>query len=101
MQYTNAFANIKDDNETTVIINQTKYNPSDVISIEKDFKIITFDDVLPFSLVGFLAKVSKSLAEESIPILAISSFSTDHILVKKKYFKKAIKKLGEIRFPAK
>ena len=32
----NAFANIIDQNETTVIIEQSKYNDEDVIEIEKD-----------------------------------------------------------------
>ena len=66
--YSNAFANIIDKNEATVIIEQFKHNDEDVIEIEKDWKILTFDMVLPFGLVGFLAKVSKVLADEKIPI---------------------------------
>jgi hypothetical protein len=94
--YPNAFANIIDQNETTVIIEQSKYNDEDVIEIEKDWKILTFDMVLPFGLVGFLAKVSKVLADEKIPIFAISAYSTDHILVKEKNLKRAKEKLKEI-----
>ena len=82
--YPNAFANIIDKNETTVIIEQSKYNDEDIIEVEKDWKILTFDMVLPFELVGFLAKVSKILADEKIPIFAISAYSTDHILIKEK-----------------
>jgi len=82
--YPNAFVNIIDKNETTVIIEQSKYDDEDVIEIEKDWKILTFDMVLPFELVGFLAKVSKVLADEKIPIFAISAYSTDHILIKEK-----------------
>ncbi len=40
--YSNAFANITDKNETTVIIEQSKYNDEDIIEIEKDWKILTF-----------------------------------------------------------
>ena len=40
--YPNAFANIIDKNETTVIIEQSKCNDEDIIEIEKDWKIITF-----------------------------------------------------------
>jgi len=94
--YPNAFANIIDQNETTVIIEQSKYNDEDVIEIEKDWKILTFDMILPFGLVGFLAKVSKVLADEKIPIFAISAYSTDHILVKEKNLKRAKEKLKEI-----
>ena len=94
--FANAFANIIDKNETTVIIEQSKYNEENVIDIEKDWKILTFDMVLPFGLVGFLAKVSKVLADEKIPIFTISAYSTDHILVKEKDLIRAKEKLKEL-----
>ena len=94
--YPNAFANIIDKNETTVIVEQSKYDGKNVIDIEKDWKILTFNMVLPFGLVGFLAKVSKVLADEKIPIFAISAYSTDHILVKEKDLIKAEEKLKEL-----
>jgi hypothetical protein len=40
--FVNAFANIVDKNETTVFIEQSKYNDEDIIEIEKDWKILTF-----------------------------------------------------------
>jgi hypothetical protein len=92
----NAFANIIDKNETTVIIEKSKYDNEDVIEIEKDWKILTFDMILPFGLVGFLAKVSKVLADEKILIFAISAYSTDHILVKEKDLARAEEKLKEL-----
>ncbi|MBA7498258.1 hypothetical protein ES704_00993 [subsurface metagenome] len=95
--FVNAFVNIIDKNETTVIIEQSKYDEENVIEIEKGWKILTFDMVLPFGLVGFLAKVSKVLADEKIPIFAISAYSTDHILVKEKNLKRAEEKLKELR----
>ena len=94
--YPNAFANIIDKNETTVIIEQSKYDEENVIEIEKDWKILTFDMVLPFGLVGFLAKISKILADEKIPIFAVSAYSTDHILVKEKDLARAEEKLKEL-----
>ena len=94
--YPNAFVNIIDKNETTVIIEQSKCNKENVIEIEKDWKILTFDMILPFWLVGFLAKVSKILADEKIPIFAISAYSTDHILVKEKNLARAEEKLKEL-----
>lgn len=96
--YPNAFANIADKNETTVIIDSRKFNEIDAIEIEKDWKIITFDMVLPFGLVGFIAKVSQVLANEKISIFVISSYSTDHILIKEKDLSKAIKKLENMGF---
>jgi uncharacterized protein len=98
----NAFAVIKDKNETTLIIEQSKVKKETVIEIEKDFRLITFDLVLPFGLVGFIAKVSKALAEERISIYPVSSYSTDHMLVKDQDINESVavlKKLGfEVTF---
>ncbi len=91
-----AFANIVDKNETTVIIEQSKVRDKDIIEIEKGWKIITFDTILPFGLVGFLARVSRALAEEKIPIFAVSAYSTDHILVKQEDLPGALKKLESL-----
>ncbi|RLG17810.1 ACT domain-containing protein [Nanoarchaeota archaeon] len=91
-----AFAVIRDKNEITVIAEESKIDPEDVIEREDDWRIITFDMVLPFELVGFLAKVSQALAEEGISIFAVSAYSTDHILVKEEDLKKAVKKLEEL-----
>ena len=93
--YPNAFANITDKNETTVIIDETKYKEED--AIEKGWKILTFDMTLPFGLTGFMAAVSKVLADANISIFAISAYSTDHILIKETDLKKAkaqLEKLG-------
>jgi len=91
-----AFAIIRDKKEITVIIDESKINNKDVIEAEKDWKILTFDIILPFELVGFIAKVSKVLTEEGISIFVISAYSTDHILVKEKDLPGAIKKLEEL-----
>ena len=81
--YDSAFANIKDNNELTVIIEGNKVDEQDVIDIEKDWRLITFDTKLDFELVGFISKISSALAEANISIFVISSYSTDHILIKK------------------
>lgn len=52
--------------------------------------------VLPFGLVGFLATVSKALADEGISIYVLSAYSTDHILIKKKDIVRAEKKLRKL-----
>lgn len=96
----NAFAVVCDKNEITVVKEQSKVyeDIDDIIAIEKDWRIITFDMNLPFELVGFLAKISTALAEEGISIFVISAYSTDHILVKENNLSKAIRKLEELGF---
>src|SRR4030042_4572542 len=88
-----AFANIIDHNEITVIMDETKVDEEDVIEIQKGWKLLTFDMVLPFELVGFLATVSNAFAEEGIPIFAVSAYSTDHLFVREEDLPKAKEKL--------
>jgi hypothetical protein len=74
------FSIVRDKNEVTVIAEEGfELQP---ISEEKFFKLITFDVTLPFDLTGFLSHVSTLLANKDIPILVISAYSTDHILVR-------------------
>ncbi len=63
--------------------------------IEGGFRLLTFDLVLDFNVVGFLAEVSRILAEAEISIMALSAFSRDHILLKQDNLAKALKILGE------
>jgi len=73
---------IRDFNETTVITEPNNIPSDCVIQEEPDWKILTFELELPFELVGFLSVVTKHLAEAAIPVFVLSSFSTDHIMVK-------------------
>jgi hypothetical protein len=68
-----------------------------VIEEEKPFRIISFDTKLPFDLIGFLAYITKLLADQNISLFAISSFSTDHILMKEAYLEKAIEVLKDAK----
>lgn len=92
-----AFAAIQDKNEITTIIERGKLSKEVVIDVdEDDWRIITFDMILPMDLVGFIAKISGAIAEEGVNILYISSYSTDHLLVQEKDLKKAVAKLKKL-----
>lgn len=84
---------IKDYSELTIIAKTGDTPREMIIKEEQAWKMITFEAVLPFELVGFLAVVSKVLAEEKISIFALSAYSTDHIMVKANHLDQAIKKL--------
>lgn len=92
-----AFATIQGKNEITTIIQRGKLPVEAVIDVdEDDWRIITFDMLLPMDLVGFIAKVSGAIAEEQVNILYISSYSTDHLLVQEKDLEKALAKLRKL-----
>ena len=53
-------------------------------------RLIRFDTVLDFSVVGFIAEISRALAEADISILSISTYRTDAVLVHESRFDDAI-----------
>lgn len=53
-------------------------------------RLIRFDTVLDFSVVGFIAEISRALAEADISILSISTYSTDAVLVHESRLDEAI-----------
>ena len=60
-----------------------------------NYRLLSFDVELDFSIFGFLAEITRILAEAEIPIVALSAFSRDHLLIKQNDLAKALKVLGE------
>lgn len=93
---------VVDKDEVTLII------PADVMDdfskrlrdIEKSadmYRLITLDIILDFSVIGFMAGISKALADAKISILPIAAFSRDHILVKASDFNHAWDILSKLK----
>jgi hypothetical protein len=95
--YTAAFANITDKKETTVVIAEDKADDVDAIEVQPGWRILTFDATLPLDLIGFLAEVAEHLSDAKVSIFCLSTFSSDHVLVKDSDLSKAedvLEKLG-------
>lgn len=92
----NAFAVIKDDRETTCIIEESKIGAQKFLGFDGDWRQITFDMVLPFSLIGFMAAVSGALAEAGVSLFAVSAYTTDHVFVKDAKLDVAVKALEKL-----
>jgi len=60
---------------------------------ERGWRILQIAEKLDFNLVGILAKLTVVLAEQNIPVFAVSTYNTDYILVKEKDLEKAISAL--------
>ena len=60
------------------------------------YRLITFDIVLDLSIVGFMAVVSRRLADEGVSIYALSTYLRDHILVKESDCGKAMEALRSL-----
>lgn len=92
------FMIFKDKFETTLLLDaidfeKIRYTVLNA-KVERAFRLLTFDIELDFNVVGFTAEVSKILAAENIPIVALSAFSRDHLLIKQSDLAKALKVLG-------
>ena len=48
------------------------------------------EGTLDFSLVGILSELTEVLATNKIPVMAVSTYNTDYILVKKENLEKAL-----------
>jgi hypothetical protein len=92
----NALAVIKDDRETTCVIDETKLGSQKFLGFEGDWRMITFDMVLPLSLVGFFAAISGALADAGVNIFTVSAYTTDHVFVKGQKLETAIKSLEKL-----
>jgi len=55
-----------------------------------NWRLIRFDTFLDFSVVGFIAEISRALAEAGISILSVSTYSTDAVLVQDANFDAAV-----------
>lgn len=61
------------------------------------YRLITFDLPLDHALVGFLSRVSAALAEAQVPIMALSAYERDHLLVPDTHFTRAMQTLRDLQ----
>ncbi|NDJ87261.1 MAG: ACT domain-containing protein [Chloroflexi bacterium] len=61
------------------------------------YHLITFDIELEHEMVGFLAAIAQHLAASKIPVMALSAFSRDHLLVPEQHFDQAWESLVSLR----
>jgi len=93
-----AAAVIRDRKEITCLVEESRLRPAGLLAVDAGWKVITFDMILPFGLIGFLARVSAALAKADISICALSAYSTDHILVKAENLEKALVCMDQLGF---
>jgi uncharacterized protein len=66
----------------TTIIQATETDPPDSVQAQSGpWALMSVVGVLPHDATGILAGLSAALADAGIPIFAISTFDTDHLLV--------------------
>ena len=80
------FMLLKDAHEVTLLLDETDWqtmrHAARDARVEGDFRLVTFDIELDWKTVGFLAHVTRILADAGISAGALSAFSRDHLLIK-------------------
>jgi len=93
------FMLLKDAHEVTLLLDETDWRTMRHVArdarVEGDFRLLTFDIELDWTVVGFLARVTKILADARISCGSLSAFSRDHLLIKQDDLGKALRVLGE------
>jgi len=74
--------------ETTVVCQEE--NVPAGITCNKSWRCLRVGGVLDFSQTGILSSLTAPLAEEGIPVYALSTYSTDLILIKEKDLFRAV-----------
>ncbi len=76
--------------EEMSLVCPTERAPTDFLAREDGWSMLRIEGQLDFSLVGVLAELSKTLAEENIGIFAVSTYNTDYILTRTSQFPEAV-----------
>jgi hypothetical protein len=68
---------------------------------DDDYRLITFDVELEPTLTGFMAHISKALAEAKVVIMPFAAFNRDHLLVPAAQFEQAMTVLVKLQSQSK
>jgi hypothetical protein len=88
---------VREPEEITLVVSRRKWlrlqRVFDDYEVAGPMKVITFDIKLSLVVTGYIAAISRVLAEDKISLVPISSFSRDHILVKKEDLPRSVRLL--------
>ena len=92
------FMLLKDEHEVTLLLDEEDWrvmrHAARDARVEGGFRLLTFDLVLGWDVVGFMALVTRILADAGVSCGALSAFSRDHLLVKQDDLPRALRALG-------
>lgn len=89
----------RDEIELTVVTREENITKLDLIEKNKDYYILIRLAVsVPFYAVGFIAAVTKAIAETGANVLAVATYSQDYIMVREEHKGVARKALLELGF---
>ena len=92
------FMIMRDAHEVTLVIEEDDWlrirHAVRDAQVERNYRLLTLDIKLPWTTVGYLARVTEILAAEKVSVGVMSSFSRDHLLIKQDDLGKALRALS-------
>jgi len=87
------------EDEISVVIEERKldlFKSTEIDKLNTNYVNIKVDEVLDFSLVGILYKITEILKTLKISVFVISTYNTDYIMIEKKNLERAVESLRKI-----
>jgi hypothetical protein len=81
--------------EEVSLVCRTENAPEKTLNREDGWRGFRVRGELDFSLTGILAGLANILAENGIPIFAVSTYNTDYVLTREENFEKALEALRD------
>lgn len=84
------------EDEISVVIEERKldlFKSTEIDKLNTNYVNIKVDEVLDFSLVGILYKITEILKTLKISVFVISTYNTDYIMIEKKNLERAVESL--------
>jgi hypothetical protein len=92
-------AMIVDKDEITIVMHEMDWSLAgrdlDGMRAENGWRLITLDLALNLDTVGYMAAISRTLADANIAIMPIAAYSRDHVFVRARDFDRAWKALSD------
>ena len=84
------------EDEISVVIEERKldlFKSTEIDKLNTNYVNIKVDEVLDFSLVGILYKITEILKTLKISVFVISTYNTDYLMIEKKNLERAVESL--------
>jgi len=88
----------KDDDEITIVTKEENVSSVEFSAETKWFKLFEIKPHKPFLTVGFIATITRAIADKGLNVLVVSTYSKDYIMVKDEQNGEAIEALKELGF---
>ncbi len=97
----NHFLMAQDEDEITIVTEEANIAGTPFDEEVKWFKLIEIRVSQPFVAKGFIAVITKAIAERDLNVLVVSTYSKDYFLVREESVETAVSALQDLGFPPK